>query len=365
MINFDKNYVKEQITTEDIFQLLEEWGGEPQYTNFGILSQSICHHSPGEGNYKLYFYEANQLFYCYSNCGSFDIFELAIKVADIQQHKSYDLNDAVRMIAYRFGLIDYIQEEDVDALPDWDVFKRYEKIEGIENKNLSITLKEYDDIILSRFNYKVKIAPWLMEGISQASMDQAHIGFYPGGDQITIPHFDKDGRFIGLRGRTLCEEDAERYGKYRPIKVNGILYNHPLGMNLYNLNNSKDNIAFFGKAVVFESEKSCLLYSTFFRPENDISVACCGSNISAQQVQMLIEAGAKEIVVALDRQFKELGDDEHKRLVKNFRKLQEKYKNYVRLSFIFDKNKITSYKASPIDEGPEKFLQLFKERVFL
>ena len=112
-------------------------------------------------------------------------------------------------------------------------------------------------------------------------------------------------------------------------------------------------------------EKSCLLYSSFFRPENDISVACCGSNISAQQIHLLIEAGAKEIVVALDRQFKELGDDEHKRLVKNFRKLQEKYKNYVRLSFIFDKNKITSYKASPIDEGPEKFLQLFKERVFL
>jgi len=26
---------------------------------------------------------------------------------------------------------------------------------------------------------------------------------------------------------------------------------------------------------------------------------------------------------------------------------------------------ITGYKASPIDEGPEKFLQLFKERIVL
>jgi hypothetical protein len=26
---------------------------------------------------------------------------------------------------------------------------------------------------------------------------------------------------------------------------------------------------------------------------------------------------------------------------------------------------ITSYKASPIDEGPEKFLKLFKERIVL
>ena len=265
MINFDKVEIKRQIRLDQVFELLQDWGGDPEYTSFGILSATICHNPPGEGSRKLYYYNNDDggLFHCYTGCAdpSFDIFELAIKVADIQQHKSYDLNDAVRMIAYRFGLIDHIQEEDVDALPDWDVFKRYEKIEGIENKDLSITLKEYDDIILSRFNYKVKIAPWLMEGISQASMDQAHIGFYPGGDQITIPHFDKDGRFIGLRGRTLCEEDAERYGKYRPIKVNGILYNHPLGMNLYNLNNSKDNIKRMGKAIIFESEiRSSLLF---------------------------------------------------------------------------------------------------------
>ena len=80
---------------------------------------------------------------------------------------------------------------------------------------------------------------------------------------------------------------------------------------------------------------------------------------------MLIAAGAKEIVVALDRQFQELGDKEHKHLVANFRKLQTKYKNYVMLSFIFDRNMITNYKASPIDEGPDKFLKLFKERVVL
>jgi hypothetical protein len=35
------------------------------------------------------------------------------------------------------------------------------------------------------------------------------------------------------------------------------------------------------------------------------------------------------------------------------------------MSFIFDKNMITNYKASPIDEGDKKFLQLFKERIVL
>jgi len=52
-------------------------------------------------------------------------------------------------------------------------------------------------------------------------------------------------------------------------------------MNLYNLNNSKKNIELIKKAIIFESEKSCLKYQSYFGIDNDISVACCGSNISA------------------------------------------------------------------------------------
>ena len=106
---------------------------------------------------------------------------------------------------------------------------------------------------------------------------------------------------MGLRGRSLCAADSERFGKYRPIFVNQQFYSHPLGMNLYNLNNSKDNIKLMGKAIVFESEKSCLLYQSYFGIESDISVACCGSNLSIHQVQLLLDAGAKEIIVAFDR----------------------------------------------------------------
>ena len=368
MINFNKAEIKKQITLEQVFELLQDWGGDPEYTGFGILSATICHNPPGEGSRKLYYYDNEEggLFRCYTGCNdTFDVFDLAIKVADIQENKRYDLNDAVRALAYRFGIIDYIDEEEQSGLEDWKVFNRYDRIDKVEVKDYTVMLKNYDDVILSRFNYNVKIGPWLDEGMTQEVLTNATIGFYPGGDQITIPHYDKDGRFIGLRGRALNKEEAERFGKYRPLRVNGELYNHPLGMNLYNLNNSKDNIQKIEKAIVFESEKSCLLYQSYFGIENDISVACCGSNISAYQIHMLIAAGAKEIVVAFDRQFQELGDKEHKHQIANFRKLFTKYKNYVNLSFINDRHMITSYKASPIDEGPEKFLTLFKERVVL
>ena len=136
-------------------------------------------------------------------------------------------------------------------------------------------------------------------------------------------------------------------------------------MNLYNLNNSKKAIKALEKAIVFEGEKSSLKYASYFGIENDISVACCGSNLSTYQVQLLIEAGAKEIVIAFDRQFQEINDDEYKHLTKNLMKINSKYKNDVVISFIFDKNMITGYKDSPIDCGPEIFMKLFKERIIL
>lgn len=368
MINFDKNEIKKQITTEQVFELLLDWNGEPEYKPFGIVAKTICHNPIGEGSHKLYFYSESQLFYCYTGgCAepSFDVFELAIKVAKIQEGKTLDLNDAVRALAYRFGYLDFIEDQQEEKLEDWKVFNRYDRINSIKIKDYDIVLKEYDKSILNKFNYNVRLEPWLNDNIKQEILEKAQIGFYPGGDQITIPHFDKDGRLVGIRGRALCQEEAERFGKYRPLKINGEYYSHPLGMNLYNFNNSKDNIKKMGKAIVFESEKSTLQMQGYLGADNDMSVAVCGSNITAYQMHMLITAGAKEVCVAFDHQFKKLGDEEYIKQVKLFKKLQERYKNYVQLSFICDKAGITRYKASPSDEGLEKFLKLFKERIIL
>ena len=369
MLSFDKKEVREALMLDNIFDLLVEWGGEPEYTSFGIMAATICHNPAGEGSRKLYYYENTGLFHCYTGCDepSFDPFELTIKVMKIQRGLDWELNEAVRYLAFKFGVIATTDDNSISLkdVEDWKIFNNYERIAQIELKDYSVQLKEYDPIILERFNYNVQIEPWLNDNISQEAINHSKIGFYPGGDQITIPHFDKDGRFIGLRGRTLSREEAERFGKYRPLKINKIQYSHPLGMNLYNLNNSKDNIKLFGKAIVFESEKSCLQYQSYFGVENDISVACCGSNLSAYQVELLLEAGAKEIIIGFDRQFQHIGDDEHKHLVKNLKKIHTKYKNYVTISFIFDRRKITEYKDSPTDKGRDIFLQLFKQRLYI
>lgn len=367
MQDYDKKAIREELSIDDYFQLVTEWGGNPEFTPFGFISDTICHNPPGEGSRKLYFYENSDLFKCYTDCDcAFDIFELTIKVAQIQSNRKIDLNDAVRYLATKFNIVIALDDTEDIGLADWQYLIAYDKINDIPTANQVPQLKEYDKRILEPLainpNY---LTPWINDHIKPEILTHAQIGYNFSTDQISIPHFDKDGRFIGLRGRTMVKEDAERFGKYRPMIINKQQYNHSLGLNLYNLNNSKDNIKRMGKAIVFESEKSTLQFQSYFGLENDISVACCGSSVSSYQIQLLIEAGAREIIIAFDRQFQELGDNEFKRLKAKLLGLHKKYKNEVLISFIFDKHLITSYKASPTDEGPEKFMQLFKERIIL
>lgn len=104
---------------------------------------------------------------------------------------------------------------------------------------------------------------------------------------------------------------------------------------------------------------------SYFGLENCIATACCGSSISYYHINTLIQTGAEEIIIALDRQFQNIGDLEFKKLTKHLMKINEKYSKYVSLSFIFDKNKITDYKDAPIDKGKDIFLKLYKERIIL
>ncbi len=369
MKTYNKYEVRKKLTIEMIYSLLEEWGGLPQYTDFGIISATICHNPPGEGSRKLYYYSNTDLFQCFTGCGSMDIFQLLVNVAKIQWNKEYDLNDAVRYIAIKFGLAGEAELDADDSLIDWKTFNAYDRVQNLEIKDYHVELKEYDYSILDKLNYNVKLTPWLKEDISQEVIDYNLIGYYPATAQITIPHFDIKGRFIGLRGRSLCQDDIDMYGKYRPIIIpkgeKPLQFNHPLGMNLYNIDNSKDNIRTTGKAIIFEAEKSCLKYQSYFGIENDISVACCGSNISAYQIQLLKDCNVKEITIAFDRQFQEIGDEEFKHLTTNLTKINDRYKNDVDISIIFDKKMITGYKDSPIDDGANTFLKLWKERIKL
>ena len=96
-------------------------------------------------------------------------------------------------------------------------------------------------------------------------------------------------------------------------------------------------------------EKSPLLFASYFGKENDISVAVCGSSLSSYQVQLLLNLGIEEMIIAFDKQFIELGDEEHKGWVKKLKDINNKYSKFVKVSYMFDKWNILGYKDSPID----------------
>jgi len=368
--DYNKDEIKNSLSIEQVSEYVAELGGEPCEQNGILMCKTICHCGQ---SHKLYYYPNTTLFKCYTDCGgeAFDIFELTRKVMSREQPKAredsdWNLPEAIEKVAQYFHFAPNVNtsEDLLSSADDFKILEKYDRINNIDINTQEVELKTYDGRFLKNLP-RPKITPWLAEGISQEAMDAADICYDPKNCGIVIPHYDINGNLIGIRERTLIQEQAEKYGKYMPARIAGKMYNHPLSFNLYNLNLSKNNISQMRKAFVFEGEKSCLKYASYFGPENDLSVACCGSSFINYQAWLLINQGAEEIIICLDKQFKEIGDDEFKKLVRNLKQIHKKYGAFTKISYMFDKKGLIGYKDSPIDCGKEIFLELYKNRVNL
>lgn len=256
----DLQKLKEAISSENIVSFLEELEGKPRYYNSSVIvSRTVCHDGD---SHKLYYYPKTYSFHCYTNCGTFDIFELVRKIFNMSFFQS------IYYVVNKFGLQYLVDTEEENSV--YNATRKIEEKYFQTHKRIFETQKEfqiqhidlpnYKEDILSRFSYPI-IGPWEREGILREVIRDAKIGYYPGGSQITIPHYDQNNRLIGIRGRQLGEEECAVFGKYRPLYINNQSYAHPLGFNLYGLNNSKNNIRKIEKAVILEGELSP--YSAF------------------------------------------------------------------------------------------------------
>jgi hypothetical protein len=80
---------------------------------------------------------------------------------------------------------------------------------------------------------------------------------------------------------------------------------------------------------------------------------------------LLLDSGAKEICIGLDKDFHEPGDEDFDKVVKKLESLYQKYSTYVNISFLFDKENLLGYKCSPTDISKEIFFYLWRNRVVL
>lgn len=362
---YNKDSLKKSLTIEQVFEFVNELGGEPRMGNGLFVAKTICHCG---ASHKLYYYDNTKLFHCYTGCGdaSFDIYDLIVKINNSAGNEEYSLSKAITFVAKYFGYTaDTFEFEDTfEATEDWKIISDFKRDKDLTSfSSQKVEMKIYDDSILKYLPHP-HIIPWEQEDISFEVMQSRGICYDPLNEAVVIPHYDINGELVGIRERTLIKEN-EIYGKYRPAVLNGQMYNHPLGYNLYNLNNSKKAISNFKKAILFESEKSCLKYATYFGEESDISVACCGSSLISYQVKLLLSLGVQEIIIAFDRQYQEIGDDEWRKWTNKLKTFYVKFGNYVNISYMFDKENLLGYKDSPIDCGKEKFIKLFQERIYI
>ena len=258
--SYDKDEIKNSLTIEQVESFVAELGGEPIREGDKIVCKTICHCG---NSHKLYYYDNTKLWRCYTDCGgdAFDIFELTRKVKSREEPKidrentNWNLPEAIDLVARYFGFSENKRMSDADFMSaeDWKILNNYDRIKDINITTQEVELKEYDNKILNNLPKPI-ILPWIKEGITKEVMDRNGICYDPKQNGIVIPHLDMKGRLIGIRERTLIKEN-EVYGKYRPARLNNQLYNHPLSFNLYNLNNSQNNIRVMKKAFVFEGKR--------------------------------------------------------------------------------------------------------------
>lgn len=360
----DIKELRESLSVEDINFLLGEWGCCPlSKKGDNYTTETLCHNHAGEGSHKLYYYPNTCLWQCYTGCqSSFDIFELIVRHTE-HIGNPLSLTQAISWVKNKMGIDGFDFEVQSKISDDWKIIGMYQK----EEKNNEEPRKENKELLVSCLSNLslCSVAEWVECGIGIHTHVKYGIRYYPTRNCIIIPHYNKNGGLVGIRQRTLEQEQIDMWGKYRPATIQGEMYNHHLGYELYGFNFNKESIKRVKKAIIFEGEKSVMIMDSLLGENGNVSVACCGSNISKSQIDLLLELEVNEIIIAFDKEFKEIGDAEFKRQVKVFESIHKKFSPYVKISFLFDKEGIMGYKSSPVDEGKDKFLHLYNNRITL
>ena len=345
--------VAKSLTKENVIALVRRLGATTIVEQEDcLILPTICHNAEevGKSN-KLYYYFDSQLFTCYTECGcSFNIYELVKKVHSINDHdiSFYEAFNYVSSMVGRSSL--------TIAPTHTPIGNRYARKLSVER------LPEYNKNVLAMFRRYLPIE-WTREGITQEAADKFSILFSPSKLKVVIPHFDMEGRLVGIRGRALDEWEAENYGKYMPIKAEQDFFTHHLSRNLYGVWENGKAIRKYKRAVVFEAEKSVLLSSVYYG-DDSVAVAVCGSNLHKVQVDILTKKmGVSEIILAFDREYASSRSEEAQIYKEKLFAICQKYSSYANFYMLWDMEGLLKQKDSPIDRGKEVYERLYDMKV--
>ena len=346
----DIQSLKSQLTEDRIIELMDALGVPLMKADSNALVfSSVCHHGADCQSHKprLYYYIDTQSWFCYVCHFSGDTISL------VQHVKHIDFNQAVAYICstlhLQVGQIE--QNNDVD---NWAELRRF--LPDAEPEPDKLTT--YDPAVLSLFDHLYP-QDWLDYGITKDTLDKFGVGWYARQACISIPVVF-NGQLVGVRGRYTREQDVAK-GKYRPIcTLDGQVLKFPSGSCFYGYDQNRAAIEKSRQVVLFESEKS-VLKAPSFNLHN--SLAVFGSNISKRHIQLLLELGVNEVVIAFDSDYKQVGDDEFNFFVVKMKKLATKLRSYFNVSIIYNNQGYDMYKCNMMDIPYEQAMKLWESRV--
>lgn len=357
----DAKELKDKLNSEDIKRILISLGGEIWSEDEDtIILNTICH--GGDSPNKLWYYKESKTFYCYTHCGVMDIISLVCEVKDFSIPKSIDYICTLLGIS---NIKEGFGPDTDNIIEDWKFINSYKSnYNRLSKEDKTSTILNPN--LMNMFQ-KIYTNEWVEDGISKEVMEKYNIQYSTFRQSIIIPHYDIDGNLIGIRQRALLEEDIAFTGKYTPFSICGEMYNHPLSSNLYGIHMNKDTIKEKQKVMIVESEKGVLQVASMFGVENNFSLALCGcAKISNTQRRMLVDLGVKEVIIALDRQYEEEGDENYHRWIKHLTdKIIKPLLPYFNVYVLWDRDNLLDYKDSPTDKGEEVLLKLMKSKIYM
>lgn len=352
----DFKELREQLTDEMIKDVLGQFNVEPvKEDEFSITFPTCCHNLEG-GSPKLVYYKNSKLFHCYTECAaSFDIFTLLQKMYRLRG-KEISLREAVELCDLdATGVSDEINQSVHNEIRYMQTLNDY-YIPDVEN----LDFKTYDKTILNKFSFDyLGLMPWMREGIGIEALQKFNIKFDDYRQAIVIPNFDYNGNLIGIRERYFRDEDIKK-GKYRPLYDNEVLYNHPTGRTFYGIYENHENIERKHMAIIFEGEKSVLLYSTIYGNQNNIALATLGQNITKDHIQYLLKMKVNYVILAYDTDYEDY--NQLKEVEKKYIEKAKILSPYFNVGVLMDYDFALPFKSSPIEGGKEIFEKMLKDR---
>ncbi len=368
-MKLDSNSIKNKLSQDDIIKLCCALQGFDEYyfDSYGHpIFSTVLDHADSSGSFKEYYFHETKLFHVFTRGQSYDVFEMVRRAKGFETFKeAFDFIVEFFHLRKRKG---FEEEEEVELTSDWDIFQKVKDFSkdtqktGNEESN-----KPVQENLLEYFYPLAAPTEWLKDGISAPVMRYYNIRVDSALHHIIIPHKDKDGKLIGIRRRSYDPSEVAAGKKYMPVFIQGKMFNHQLGQNLYGLDTSKETIKKVKKVCVFESEKSVMQMSTMYGVDNCFAVASCGSNLSQAQMDLLLDLDVSEIILAYDREFDgHKGDADTLEYEQKLLKVVSPLLPYVNVSVIMDYDHLLPQKKmSPSDAGKEIFEKLYHNRVKL